>query len=152
MVCFTWTNNYIIGALCGAIYVDQEFIRLLITKFAEVHSLPWDKIEPEEDLMELMHTWHSRRDEFDGTGRNAEDWKVRVPDSLLQPDHNGARPKVVITAQDMATIFKLSVDRIKSMIGEQVSAIKEAQGKLPRVSVSRFEFFFLGMFLLMEWP
>lgn len=126
--------NDLQGALCGAIYVDEELIRLLKTRFAEISSIPWERMDPEELDHFMNMIWNSQRNTF--SGQNSENWTVRLPYSLIPPGHTGIQPRVVITPEDMMQVFQPSVERIADMVGEQISAINENRGKPPRVSLS----------------
>lgn len=122
-------------ALCGAICVE-EIIKFLKKKFAEVlPSIPWDLMDT-SDLKELMETWKPVRNGF--TEEDSENWIFRLPDSLLEPGrHTGGRPQIVITPQDVKCVFQPSIERIVKMVGDQISAINEIQGKQAKVSFSR---------------
>lgn len=120
------------GALCGAVFVDNDFISLLKQKFG---SKTFERIS-NADLSEILRRdWADGiRHQFKGQQRS---WTIRQPYDSISTEvkrAGGGQPKVTITSDDVRQVFAPTVKKIQKLVLDQVDAVMEKEGTLPKVS------------------
>jgi hypothetical protein len=125
------TTGAVLGGLCGAVFVDEAFSELLKEKFT---TTKWDKMSDDSRARLLHDEWeHGIKPQFDGRERT---WTINIPWECLDKKSltsMNAWPKVALTANDVKGVFDPVVDKIWSMIQDQITAIKAKNAEDPKV-------------------
>lgn len=124
-----------IGALCGAVFVDDRFKTLLKIKIDEVSPNAWSLVTNEEIQEIMTNDWQKIRGQFKG---GVQEWTIRYPYSLI--NHEGCVkvgagfPKFKITSDEVKQVFAPIVQKIKYLVNGQADAVLEKENKSPKVS------------------
>jgi hypothetical protein len=117
------------------VFVDEAFVELLKEKFGE---RKWSMMESRTRHRLIHDEWeHGIKPTFDGRDRT---WVFNMPFEcmdLRSMRTGAARPKVTVTADDVRDVFDPTVDKIWTMVDQQVSGIKQKTKKDPIVSLLR---------------
>jgi len=119
------------GGLCGAVFVDEAFLKLLEAKFGEE---AWAKMEPQSRRRFVHDDWeHGIKPTFDGRERT---WVLNMPFECidLSKMKGGFRlPTITLTANDVRSVFDPTVSKIRVMVDDQVAAVKTKKAIKPKV-------------------
>ncbi|ROW09511.1 hypothetical protein VMCG_02170 [Cytospora schulzeri] len=111
------------GALCGAIFVDEQFEGLLRHKLRQISKDALDRIDSREIQEMMTVNWENGiRKAFTGADQV---WTIRYPYSLLnQAQIQDARvfPTFTITSEDVREVFRPTMDRIQALVVRQINA------------------------------
>ncbi|KAK4199934.1 hypothetical protein QBC40DRAFT_307057 [Triangularia verruculosa] len=119
------------GDLCGAIFVDDAFTKLLKHKLG---PWQWGRLTDESRRRIQHDEWeHGIKSQFDGSWK---EWRINIPWECLSPgDLIAAQlsiPKLVLTSTDIQLVFDPVVDKIHFMVQSQIAAVLEKKGKAPK--------------------
>lgn len=127
----------LIGALCGAIFVEERFKKLLIRKLKAIRQDAMSHVSDKEMLEMMSRNWENEiRSEFNGA---ANTWTIHQPYSLInasQLDPNSGFPTFTITSAEVEEVFKPSMEKIHSLVDRQIGAASKKQGAPPKVSIT----------------
>lgn len=132
------TDEQFLGALCGAIFVDERFEEVLELKLKLISEDALHVID-EDDIPEMMdrHWKNGIRKLFTGA---AQEWTIRYPFNLVDR-HLMARsrefPKFTITSGEVEEVFRPIVEKIQELVVCQINAVSKKEDKLPKVRPSR---------------
>lgn len=121
------------GDLCGAGLVTERFQLLLITKLCAVVEDAMDAVTPDEMKKIMIEDWERILREFDGVEERT--WTILLPYSLIPLQHQNSMPMLGITTAELKLVFEPVIERIKSLVEDQVSAIRRKEHKDPKVSL-----------------
>jgi hypothetical protein len=117
--------------------VAEHFKELVVQKLEEKVEGAMQHVTPRE-MQEIMNgNWEEEiRNQFSGAGKT---WTIRLPYSLTdvsRPDPNRGYPTITITSEEVAEVFKPSVEKIESLVKSQVEAAEKKYGNSPKVRCS----------------
>ncbi|KAK0636532.1 hypothetical protein B0T17DRAFT_571447 [Bombardia bombarda] len=120
------------GGLCGAVFVDEGFVKMLQKKFTQEC---WDRMKQQSRSRFIHEVWeHGIKAQFDGRDKS-KTWTLDKPYESL--DRNERRsmdelPNITIKAEDVKKAFDLVVDKIYEMVQDQVRAVNAKKGNNPK--------------------
>lgn len=123
-----------LGALCGAIVVDERFQDLLERKLKFNRDDALERIEDHE-ISEIMdrHWENGIRKMLTGTAR---EWTIRYPYSLVNPDimgGAGGHSTFIVTSEEVEEVFRPIVEQIQALVVSQINSVVKKESKLPKV-------------------
>lgn len=122
------------GALCGAVFLDDEFKALLNRKIEEVSPGARGRLASEELQNIMTDDWEKIRNQFQGEKKV---WTIRHPYSLLglngPQDLRNGWPKFEVTTSELKEVFDPVVQRIKALVHGQVDAVLAKEDQDPKV-------------------
>lgn len=106
----------------------------MVKKLREVSEDAMERVS-EKDMQEIMtNDWEKRiRAQFNGQARN---WSIRLPFRLIDIDRldlSRGHPTFTITSEELVEVFRPSVEKIASLVNDQIDAAVKKCGKLPEV-------------------
>jgi hypothetical protein len=112
--------------------VDEAFVEILRSKFGDK---AWNRMSPRTRQRLINDEWeHGIKPAFDGRDRT---WIINMPVECLDLHDLKSRPregaKVEITANDVRSAFETVIGNIRSLVGDQIHAVKIRKGKTPKV-------------------
>ncbi|XEU97891.1 hypothetical protein FSHL1_003178 [Fusarium sambucinum] len=114
------------GGLCGAAFLDENFMNLIKNKSGLV---AWKNVSKVDEKRFLNDEWeHTIKEQF---GRNmGRTWLVCLPESCSIQDQRGKRRKTLtITSDDLLTVFDPVISQIEALVRRQTDAIRDRYGK-----------------------
>ncbi|KAK4198998.1 hypothetical protein QBC40DRAFT_282891, partial [Triangularia verruculosa] len=114
------------GALCGAIFLDQEF-EMLVRE--HIDPKIWEQV-PAEEIQEMMNqSWeHGIKQQFTLNHGSERLWKVRLPARVVELT---GKPDITIPSSTIAEIFDHVVSKILDLVDDQVERLQEKTGSPP---------------------
>jgi hypothetical protein len=113
------------------VFVDEAFLTILANKFGKE---AWDKMESKTRRHLIHDEWeHGIKPAFDGGERT---WTFKVPFECIdiKSIKPGFRlPEVTLTSDDVQGAFEPTVQKIRSMVEEQVAAVRARKAVAPKV-------------------
>ncbi|KAK4154993.1 hypothetical protein C8A00DRAFT_13902 [Chaetomidium leptoderma] len=110
------------GGLCGAVFVDEAFLKVLKQKFG---GKAWDKMKAQTRCRLVHDDWeHGIKPTFNG---QKQTWVINMPFECIDLKAIKAGftlPKITLTADDIRGAFDPTVEKIRAMVDEQVAAVK----------------------------
>jgi hypothetical protein len=117
------------GGLCGAVFVDEAFASLLMKKFGQE---AWDRMSPYSRQRLIQADWeYGIKHAFDG--HKTRTWIIDMPPDCFASGERNRDPRVELSAEDVRSVFDPVVNEIKSMVAEQIAAVKARCNKDPKV-------------------
>ncbi|KAK4237432.1 hypothetical protein C8A03DRAFT_34593 [Achaetomium macrosporum] len=119
------------GGLCGAaVFIDEAFLALLVQKFGQT---AWDKMKAQSRQRLLHDEWeHGIKPAFDGRERT---WTFNMPFECIELESikpGSQFPHVTLTSDDVRGAFRPTVEKICSMVEEQVAAVRAKKAVSPK--------------------
>ncbi|KAH6635068.1 actin-like ATPase domain-containing protein [Chaetomium sp. MPI-SDFR-AT-0129] len=97
----------------------------------------WNKLKATSKKNLIETEWeHMIKPEFDGRNKT---WEIRLPFECLdlkQLKRNGDWPMVTLDAEDVASVFNPVVDKIGSVVNEQVHSVLAKKKVNPKILIS----------------
>ncbi|GKU05179.1 unnamed protein product [Fusarium langsethiae] len=114
------------GGLCGAVFLDQNFLNLIKEKTG---PRPWRFVSKLEEKKFLNDEWeHTIKDQFGKSIGRA--WLVCLPENCSFQDQRGKRRKTLeLTPDDLLTTFDPVISKIEALVRRQTDAIRDKYGK-----------------------
>ncbi|UPK98618.1 hypothetical protein LCI18_009553 [Fusarium solani-melongenae] len=109
------------GDLCGAVFVDENFINLIKRK-APPGS--WESVTKAEERRFLNDGWeHGIKPQFENQRRI---WPVDLPDSCIKGSSKGLKRRITVnlSSADILSVFSPIVDKIEALVSRQVEIIE----------------------------
>lgn len=113
------------GKLCGAVFLDQEFEGLMKQVLGDAWDIP-DAIR--KSFMSSQWENGVKRG-FEGQDKN---WKITLPHECVE---RGAPYHLDLNQGHVRQIFEEVISQIRVLVNEQIDAIEEKEGKLPKAVV-----------------
>ncbi|KAI0387656.1 actin-like ATPase domain-containing protein [Hypomontagnella monticulosa] len=112
------------GALCGGIFLDQDFETLLRNR---IGKRIWDQI-PQSEIRKTMATsWeYGIKQQFDATPRN---WPIDLPP---QCSKKGSFPRITLESGHVEEVFENVTSQIEGLVGQQSSRVEKRLKKHPK--------------------
>ncbi|KAI1386328.1 actin-like ATPase domain-containing protein [Hypoxylon trugodes] len=112
------------GALCGGVFLDQDFEALLRMRIGKE---TWDKI-PRHEIQKTMDTaWeHGIKQQFDGRPRN---WPVDLPPQCAK---GGRFPRIELKSGHIEEVFENVISQIEGLVGQQFKKVNEKLKQPPK--------------------
>ena len=122
------------GGLCGAVFVDDAFARLLELKMGKAS---WDKMTSTSRQRILNDDWeHGIKKQFLGQERT---WTIQYPFECIDSHERKSLkrwPKIELDADDMCGVFRPVMNKIHDLIENQIEKVTKSEHKAPKVSVT----------------
>ncbi|KPM41605.1 hypothetical protein AK830_g4982 [Neonectria ditissima] len=118
------------GGLCGGVFLDEEFIRLIKKK---VTSSAWDNLKKTEQKKFLNDRWeHGIKPQFENQPRT---WLVDLPDGCGVASASGGlkrRKTIDLSSKELLSVFTPVVTKIQKLVGDQVQAVIDKYATPPK--------------------
>ncbi|KAM5355751.1 hypothetical protein ACJ41O_002397 [Fusarium nematophilum] len=117
------------GALCGAVFLDEEFLKLIKSK---IPAGSWSQVSKEEVKKFLNDGWeHGIKPQFANQQRN---WLVDLPDacSASSSGRLKRRRSLELSTNDVLSVFTPIVDQIEALVRRQTQAIQQKYHEPPK--------------------
>ncbi|KAM0424774.1 hypothetical protein ACHAPT_010084 [Fusarium lateritium] len=117
------------GALCGGVFLDENFINLIKSKLPQG---AWDKVSKAEEKRFLNDGWeHGIKPQFANQHRT---WLVDLPDAYKDnsPRKLKRRRALELSANEILSAFSPIVDKIVSLVRRQSDSIQEKYSQPPK--------------------
>ncbi|POR31963.1 Uncharacterized protein TPAR_07827 [Tolypocladium paradoxum] len=116
------------GGLCGGVFVDAEFLKMVETKLG---SVAWGGLSKAEKQKLLNDSWeHNIKSQFHGQDRS---WFVELPDTCQTPGGQKRRRSLEFSSQEMASVFMPVTKKIEDLLQRQLTAIAAKHQEDPKV-------------------
>ncbi|KAK2024068.1 actin-like ATPase domain-containing protein [Colletotrichum zoysiae] len=119
------------GELCGGVFLDEAFVRLIKNK---VTPQAWDNVPKDEAANVLNGDWeHGIKQQFDGQDR---EWHIKLPPGcrIKKSSGQGVKRKrnLMLNLQDLLSIFDPIATQISSLVQKQIDSVRKKSGKHPK--------------------
>ncbi|EWG37123.1 hypothetical protein FVEG_00874 [Fusarium verticillioides 7600] len=114
------------GGLCGSIFLDENFLKLIKRK---VSSTSWRNVDKADEKRFLNDEWeHGIKKRFCGQDKS---WLVALPEGCHGVLNQGykRRRTIQLSSNDVLSVFTPVVDEIKELVHRQTQAIQRRYGK-----------------------
>ncbi|EXA52290.1 hypothetical protein FOVG_00635 [Fusarium oxysporum f. sp. pisi HDV247] len=118
------------GDLCGGVFLDEAFIRVVKRKSPKG---TWWPVTKTEERKFLNDEWeHGIKPQFENQKRS---WSLALPDTCVNPSSQGLMRRMTLdlTSQDLFSVFSSIVDKIEVLVRHQVDAIQSKYHEKPKV-------------------
>lgn len=114
------------GALCGAIFLDQEFETLVRDHVA---TDVWRQVPPQEIAEMMNQSWeHGIKQQFTLKQGPEKLWKVRLPARVVQLT---GQADITLSSSTIAEIFDHVVSKILDLVDSQIETLEKKTGSGP---------------------
>ncbi|KAG5981776.1 hypothetical protein E4U55_002578 [Claviceps digitariae] len=113
-------------ALCGGIFLDQDFLELIKKKV----GASWKNASKKQELEFMNDKWeHGIKRQFRGKPRT---WRVDVPNSVTRSGSQKRMRGLQLETSDISAVFDPIVKKIEGLVKSQSLAIFSKYGKEPK--------------------
>ncbi|KAJ4310754.1 hypothetical protein N0V84_010810 [Fusarium piperis] len=117
-----------LGALCGGVFLDENFINLIKSK---VPKGSWDQVSKAQERKFLNDGWeHGIKPQFANQDRP---WLVDLPEACKDttPRRLKRRRALELSSDEILSVFCPIVDKIEALVRRQYDAVEEKFSKPP---------------------
>ncbi|KAH7256673.1 hypothetical protein BKA59DRAFT_490663 [Fusarium tricinctum] len=117
------------GDLCGGVFLDEGFIKLVRKKSP---SGTWGPVSHSDEKKFLNDQWeHGIKLQFENQKRT---WPVDLPESCGRNSSQGLRRRITIdlTSNEILSVFSPIIGKIENLVSRQVDTIQEKYHKTPK--------------------
>ncbi|KAF6835704.1 Hsp70 family chaperone [Colletotrichum plurivorum] len=119
------------GALCGGVFLDEEFIKLMKRK---VNERNWNSLPAEEVKKMLNGDWeHGIKQQYEG---QEQEWPVELPVTRQKVDTSRRglvkKQTLVLTNADLKPVFERVTRQVISLVEEQINGVRFKTGQTPK--------------------
>lgn len=120
------------GALCGGVFLDEEFIKLMKRK---VNEGTWNSLPADEVTKMLNGDWeHGIKQQYEG---QEQDWPVELPVPRLPGDGSRRgfvkKQTLVLTNEDLKPVFDRVTQQVINLVEGQIKSVRFKVGQSPKV-------------------
>ncbi|KAH7162943.1 hypothetical protein B0J13DRAFT_634141 [Dactylonectria estremocensis] len=114
--------------LCGGVFLDEEFIRLIKSK---VTATAWDGLGKAEQENFLNDGWeHGIKPQFENQSRT---WVIDLPDGCGDKSSGRKRRRTIeLTTSEIQSVFAPVANKIVTLVGDQVNAVTKKFSTPPK--------------------
>ncbi|KAK2937323.1 hypothetical protein FoTM2_000541 [Fusarium oxysporum f. sp. vasinfectum] len=116
------------GDLCGGVFLDEAFIRVVKRKSPKG---TWWPVTKTEERKFLNDEWeHGIKPQFENQKRS---WSLALPDTCVNPSSQGLMRRMTLdlTSQDLFSVFSSIVDKIEVLVRHQYIILVGGFGRSP---------------------
>ncbi|KAH6629649.1 hypothetical protein C7974DRAFT_394938 [Boeremia exigua] len=113
------------GKLCGAVFLDQEFEAFM----KQTITSAWDVPSPVLKAFMNQYWENGIKRGFSGKPRS---WKLSLPFECIE---RGAPPQINLEHGYVLDIFEDVTTQIRALVNEQIRAVEEKEGRLPKAVI-----------------
>lgn len=114
--------------------MEERFKELVVQRLKEISEDAMARVSVQEMQEIMTREWEEKiRNQFSGA---AKTWTIRYPFSLIdigRLDPNRSYPTFTITSDEVKEVFRLSVEKILSLVNSQIGAAVKKDSNRPKV-------------------
>ncbi|KAF4966773.1 hypothetical protein FSARC_5590 [Fusarium sarcochroum] len=116
------------GGLCGGVFLDENFIKLIKTK---VSPGSWEYVSKSQERKFLKVEWeHGIKRSFSDSLQQRT-WQVELPDTCSGSSNRRVKRQksLELTSNDILSVFTPIIDKIETLLRRQTQAIQAEYGQ-----------------------
>ncbi|KAH8737364.1 hypothetical protein BGZ61DRAFT_488745 [Ilyonectria robusta] len=116
------------GGLCGGVFLDEEFVKLIKRKMTAV---AWNRVEKAEQRKVLNDSWeHGIKPQFENQSRT---WLFDLPEGCgVKSGRLKRRRTIDLSSEEILSVFSPVVKKILKLVEDQVQAVVKKYSTYPK--------------------